>query len=146
MSLVLFSCRATGPFIMFEETARRVFKVLGRPWTETGAFSCDELPEILRILDEEARKDKERLAQIEAERERKLRESTYDEELRMREEEKEEKRNSVEKINFFQRVVPLQSMIKRAISVSHHTAVIVPATGAPISLPMPNSLYTHGKP
>ena len=64
---------------------------------------------------EEARKDKERLAQIEAERERKLRESTYDEELRMREEEKEEKRNSVEKINFFQRVVPLQSMIKRAI-------------------------------
>ena len=48
-------------------------------------------------------------------RERKLRESTYDEELRMREEEKEEKRNSVEKINFFQRVVPLQSMIKRAI-------------------------------
>ena len=98
MSLVLFSCRATGPFIMFEETARRVFKVLGRPWTETGAFSCDELPEILRILDEEARKDKERLAQIEAERERKLRESTY-----------------VEKINFFQRVVPLQSMIKRAI-------------------------------
>ena len=106
MSLVLFSCRATGPFIMFEETARRVFKVLGRPWTETGAFSCDELPEILRILDEEARKDKERLAQIEAERERKLRESTYDEELRMREE---------EKINFFQRVVPLQSMIKRAI-------------------------------
>lgn len=115
MSLVLFSCRATGPFIMFEETARRVFKVLGRPWTETGAFSCDELPEILRILDEEARKDKERLAQIEAERERKLRESTYDEELRMRKEEKEEKRNSVEKINFFQRVVPLQSMIKRAI-------------------------------
>ena len=91
MSLVLFSCRATGPFIMFEETARRVFKVLGRPWTETGAFSCDELPEILRILDEEARKDKERLAQIEAERERKLRDSTYDEELRMREEEKEEK-------------------------------------------------------
>ena len=90
MSLVLFSCRATGPFIMFEETARRVFKVLGRPWTETGAFSCDELPEILRILDEEARKDKERLAQIEAERERKLRESTYDEELHMREEEKEE--------------------------------------------------------
>ena len=70
---------------MFEETARRVFKVLGRPWTETGAFSCDELPEILRILDEEARRDKERLAQIEAERERKLRESTYDEELRMRE-------------------------------------------------------------
>ena len=49
------------------------------------------------------------------ERERKLRESTYDEELRMREEEKEEKRNAVEKINFFQRVVPLQSMIKRAI-------------------------------
>ena len=35
--------------------------------------------------------------------------------LLLREEEKEEKRNSVEKINFFQRVVPLQSMIKRAI-------------------------------
>ena len=89
--------------------------MLDRPWTETGAFSCDELPELLKLLDEEARKDKERLAEIEAERERKLRECTYDEELRMREEEEKEARSAVEKINFFQRVVPLQSMIKRAI-------------------------------
>ena len=118
-SAICSSVRTLGlPMLMARYCSSATYSRLQarpRPWTETGAFSCDELPEILRILDEEARKDKERLAQIEAERERKLRESTYDEELRMREEEKEEKRNSVEKINFFQRVVPLQSMIKRAI-------------------------------
>ena len=119
MSLVLFSCRATGPFIMFEETARRVFKVLGRPWTETGAFSCDELPEILRILDEEARKDKERLAQIEAERERKLRESTYDEELRMREEEKEELRREDQFLSA-RRASPVDDQARHQARRRHH--------------------------
>ena len=74
---------------------------------DDAAGMCEELGDVLMQVAFHA--------QIEAERERKLRESTYDEELRMREEEKEEKRNSVEKINFFQRVVPLQSMIKRAI-------------------------------
>ena len=32
MALVLFSCRATGPFIMFEETAKQIFKIIGIEW------------------------------------------------------------------------------------------------------------------
>lgn len=112
MALVLFSCRATGPFIMFEETARRVFKVIHQPWMEEGAFPVEDLPTILEILNEESRKDKARLAEIEAAREKKLREATYDEELKMLE---EEKKQGTEKINFFQRIVPLQDMIRRAI-------------------------------
>ena len=33
----------------------------------------------------------------------------------------------------------------RSIKVSHHTAVIVPATGAPISLPMQHGIASHGQ-
>lgn len=41
-----------------------------------------------------------------------MREATYDEELKMLE---EDKIHSAEKVYFFQRIVPLQDMIRRAI-------------------------------
>lgn len=115
MALVLFSCRETGPFLMFEETAKQIFKTIGRQWTDRGAFAADELEAVLAALDEAERKDKERIAAIQAEREKKLRECTYDEELNMREEEKDKAKEERERINFYQRIVPLQNMIRRAI-------------------------------
>lgn len=115
MSLVVFSCRATGPFIMFEETAKQIFKTLDRPWVCPGAFAADELAGLLAILDAAEKRDKERLAEIERAREKKLRESSYDEELNMLEEEKQREKEEREKVNFYQRIVPLQNMIRRAI-------------------------------
>ncbi len=115
MALIVFSCRVTGPFMMFEETAKEIFKTLGRSWRTQGAFAADELPGLLEKLNDAERKDKERLAAIAAERERKLRASSYDEELRILEEEKQKAKEEREKVNFYQRIVPLQNMMKRAI-------------------------------
>lgn len=112
MALLLFSCRATGPFIMFEETARRIFEVIDQPWMEEGAFPVEDLPQILSLLEAASQKDKEHLAEIRAAREKKLREATYDEELKMLE---EEKKRGAEKVHFYQRIAPLQDMIRRAI-------------------------------
>lgn len=112
MALLLFSCRATGPFIMFEETARRIFEVIDQPWMEEGAFPVEDLPQILSLLEAASQQDKEYLAEIRAAREKKLREATYDEELKMLE---EEKKRGAEKVHFYQRIAPLQDMIRRAI-------------------------------
>ena len=112
MALLLFSCRATGPFIMFEETARRIFEVIDQPWMEEGAFPVEDLPQILSLLEAASQQDKEHLAEIRAAREKKLREATYDEELKMLE---EEKKRGAEKVHFYQRIAPLQGMIRRAI-------------------------------
>ena len=112
MALLLFSCRATGPFIMFEETTRRIFEVIDQPWMEEGAFPVEDLPQILSLLEAASQQDKEHLAEIRAAREKKLREATYDEELKMLE---EEKKRGAEKVHFYQRIAPLQDMIRRAI-------------------------------
>ena len=41
MALVVFSCRETGPFMMFEETAKQIFKTIDRYWTPSGAFAAE---------------------------------------------------------------------------------------------------------
>ena len=118
MALVMFSCRATGPFIMFEETAKRVFKIIGIEWKDLGAIPADDLPEVLERLNEAEKADKARLAEIEAEKQRMLREATYDEEFKLREKWESER----EVVNLYQRLEPLQNMIRRAIR--HDEAVM----------------------
>lgn len=113
MALVQFSCRATGPFLMFPETVKQIFKVIGCPFKERGAFAADELPAILAILDRAQQADKERLAELEQERERQLKACTYNEELELKA--KFEEQKAQEKVHLFQRIVPLQDMIRRAI-------------------------------
>ena len=111
MALVLFSCRATGPFIMFEETAKQIFKISGIEWKEQGAIPAEDIPETLRILEEAGKANKARLAEIEAEKRRLLREASYDEEFRLREKWESEK----EVVNLYQRIEPLLNMMRRAI-------------------------------
>ena len=118
MALVMFSCRATGSFIMFEETAKRVFKIIGIEWKDQGAIPADDLPEVLERLNEAEKADKARLAEIEAEKQRMLREATYDEEFKLREKWESER----EVVNLYQRLEPLQNMIRRAIR--HDEAVM----------------------
>ena len=118
MALVMFSCRATGPFIMFEETAKRVFKIIGIEWKDQGAIPADDLPEVLERLNEAEKADKARRAEIEAEKQRMLREATYDEEFKLREKWESER----EVVNLYQRLEPLQNMIRRAIR--HDEAVM----------------------
>lgn len=118
MSLIQFSSVATGPFILFRETAERIFKSINEPFRDEGAFAAEDLPDVLARLDAAAAEDKAKAAALEAERERRLREGTYDDEIRAREadrEEEEKNRHREDAVRLYQRIVPLQEMIRRAI-------------------------------
>ncbi|WP_295477087.1 DUF1840 family protein [uncultured Sutterella sp.] len=118
MSLIQFSSVATGPFILFRETTERIFKSINEPFRDEGAFAAEDLPDVLARLDAAAAEDKAKAAALEAERERRLREGTYDEEIRAREadrEEEEKNRHREDAVRLYQRIVPLQEMIRRAI-------------------------------
>lgn len=108
MALIMFSCRATGPFIIFEDVVRRIFKEIGEPWRNEGAWSAEELPDVLRRLDEVFERDRELFRQSEAQRESERRE-----EERMDEEDRQNHRKEI--VQLFQRMQPLRSMIERAI-------------------------------
>lgn len=79
---------------------------------------AEDLPDVLRRLDEAAAADKAKAAKLEEEREKRLREGSYENEIRMREaerEDEEKKKNREDSIRLYQRMVPLQDMIRRAI-------------------------------
>lgn len=117
MALIQFSSVAAGPFIMFKETAEEIFKTISEPFLPRGAWGTDDLKEVLRRLDEAQARDKAEAQAREAELEAMKRASfTGDSATLQREEElaKLIKENEA-RINFYQRVVPLQNMIRRAI-------------------------------
>lgn len=114
MALVMFSCRATGPLLMFEETVRRIFKETGIAWREQGAIAAGDLPEFLAKLEEAARLDKEREEKRREDEDKRRRESSYDKELRRKEDTDEERREK-ERVAFFQRIFPLRDLVRRAI-------------------------------
>ena len=125
MALIQFSCIATGPFITFKETAERIFEALEEPFHEQGAFAAEDLPEILEKLDEAAAADKKKEQELEAEREKRLRTGSYDAELRALEAEKEQaekNKHREDAVRLYQRMAPLQDMIRRAIR--HKKAVM----------------------
>ena len=117
MALIQFRSVAAGPFIMFKETAEEIFKTISEPFPPRGAWGTDDLKEVLRRLDEAQARDKAEAQAREAELEAMKRASfTGDSATLQREEElaKLIKENEA-RINFYQRVVPLQNMIRRAI-------------------------------
>ena len=113
MALIMFSCRATGPFIIFEDVVRKIFKEIGEPWRNEGAWSAEELPDVLRRLNEVSERDKERFRQSEAARDSERRAASFEEEERMDEEDRQNARKEI--VQLFQRMQPLRSMIERAI-------------------------------
>lgn len=119
MSLVMFSSRATAPFIMFEETAKAIFKAIGEPWTPEGGFESERLPEVIARLEKAIEDEKARLAAAAKEREERLRASSYDEELRARAQEEEDERArkaaGKEIVHLFQRIAPLIDMMRRSL-------------------------------
>ena len=112
MALIMFSCRATGPFIIFEDVVRKIFKEIGEPWRNEGAWSAEELPDVLRRLNEVSERDKERFRQSEAARDSERRTASFEED-RMDEEDRQNARKEI--VQLFQRMQPLRSMIERAI-------------------------------
>ena len=95
---------------MFEEHVKKIFEVIGERWSPEGAIAADELPAILEKLDAAKERDKELYNQ----------QTSYDQELRLREEaiddqEREELKRKRDRVNFYQRIVPLRNMIASAI-------------------------------
>lgn len=118
MGLMEFSCVATGPFIVFRETAERIFKAIGEPFFPEGGFAAEDLPDVLERLSAAAEADRRREAELKAERERRLREGSYEDEIRLLEQEREDeerKRHREDAVRLYQRMVPFQEMIRRAI-------------------------------
>lgn len=115
MALIMFRSSAAAPFIMFEETAQEIFKKIGQTWTPEGGFSADQLSEIIKALDRVILKEKEAEKQAREAEELKIKQSTYDEELRYQEEKSLQSISS--KIYLYQRIQPLREMMSRAL---HH--------------------------
>lgn len=117
MALVMFSCRATGPFIMFRETAERIFKEIGMPFVETGAIPSEDLPDVSKRLEEAEARARALVKAREEMEEKRLRGLSYDEERRRIEdgEAAEDEKKDRETIHLYQRTAPLKDMIKRAI-------------------------------
>ena len=116
MALIQFSCIATGPFITFKETAERIFEALGEPFHEHGAFAAEDLPSILAKLDAVAAADRKLEQEIEIERENRLRA------LEAEKEQTDKTKHHENSVRLYQRIAPLQDMIRRAIK--HQKAVM----------------------
>ncbi len=113
MAIVQFSSRATGPFIMFEETAKDIFRIVDEPWLSEGAWGIEELPEVLTKLEAAEKLDMDRVRQAREAMEQELRACSYDEQLKRKE--AGDEKAFEDRIKLYQRISPLKQMIKRAI-------------------------------
>lgn len=50
MSLIRFSSQATGEVMMFEENARTIFDILGKPYSPKGIVTVAQLPAAIAAL------------------------------------------------------------------------------------------------
>ena len=124
MSFVKFHSKAGGAFFFLPETQKQVFKLLGRPCTESGAIAPEEAAEWIRILDAAVERDKrERKAQEEDRRARReknrlgFREKALHEAKLWDEEERleEEERDAGAKVPLSARLYPLLRMLREAV-------------------------------
>jgi hypothetical protein len=50
MALVVFRSKAAGEIFMFEETARRIFEIIGKAAAPRGVITAEQVPEALARL------------------------------------------------------------------------------------------------
>jgi hypothetical protein len=50
MALVIFRSKAAAEITMFAESARRIFEIIGRPQSERGVITVDQIPDALQRL------------------------------------------------------------------------------------------------
>lgn len=61
MALVVFRSKAAGEIFMFEETARRIFEILGRAEAPRGVITAEQVPEALQKLVDAVEEEKAHL-------------------------------------------------------------------------------------
>lgn len=116
MALVTFQCKSCAPFLMFADSASEIFKILGVQFTTSGVFRNDQLPEILKKIDSTYNESKARVEEITTMLEKEISSSRIQkaEELSC---DLEMFRN---RVHLFQRLFPLQEMMRRAIKHGDH--------------------------
>lgn len=116
MALVTFQCKSCAPFLMFADSASEIFKMLDVPFTTSGVFRNDQLPDILEKIDASYNESKARVEEITAMLEKEISSSRIQkaEELSC---DLELFRN---RVHLFQRLFPLQEMMCRAIKHGDH--------------------------
>lgn len=117
MALIEFSSVAAGPFIMFKESVEEIFKRIGEPFAMQGGWDVDDLPQILNRLQAAEEKDRAEARARTEELEALRRQSGLGGGAAMQREEALEKeiKANAERVNFYQRAVPLRNLIERAI-------------------------------
>ena len=61
MALVVFRSKAAGEIFMFEESARRIFEIIGRQESPRGVITAEQVPEALRRLVDAVEEEKAQL-------------------------------------------------------------------------------------
>ncbi len=111
MALLEFRSKAAAGFFLLPATFREICKVLGRPFTQSGSWTADELPQILDVLEKEVSSEKQRLAEQEAV----LREKEASGRGYLTEHEEELRQQHENFVSFGMRTVPLREMLRAAI-------------------------------
>lgn len=116
MALVTFQCKSCAPFMMFSDSASEIFKILDIQLTSSGVLRNDKLPEILEKIEAAYRESKARVEEITTSMERDISSS--------RMQKAEELSCDLEvfqsRVHLFQRLFPLQEMMRRAIKHGDH--------------------------
>lgn len=116
MALVTFQCKSCAPFLMFADSASEIFKMLDIPFTSTGVLRNDKLPEILEKIEASYEESKSRVQEIT---------SILEKEIRSSKMSKADKLSGdlelfQNRVHLFQRLFPLQEMMRRAIKHGDH--------------------------
>lgn len=112
MGLLEFRSPAAGGFFMMPDTFRSVCKALDKDYAAEGCWLPEDLPEILRRIEQEVEREKILLAAQKAKREERERagRSAF-----LSYEEEEEEKKLLERVSFGMRVFPLTEMLRLAI-------------------------------
>ena len=112
MALLEFRSKAAAGFFLLSATFQEVCKVLGRPFSQSGSWTVEELPQILDTLEKEVAREKQMLASQEAAfREKEACGRGYP-----TENEEDRRRQREDFVSFGMRTVPLRERICSAIT------------------------------
>lgn len=110
MGLLEFRSKAAGGLFMMPATFKEVCRILGRPYSESGAFESDDLENVLSKLECVCVS----LREEEAEAQRRWDEKNLEGKAFLSYEEEDELKRRKEMVNFSTRVFPLLEILRAA--------------------------------
>ena len=114
MALLEFRSPASGAFFMMPETFKTICEVLGREYVGSGCWLPEDMPAMIKRLEEEV--ERERIKLEDAKRRREEREkASWPMSFEQEEELKKQKELEAQRVSFGMRVYPLVEMMHAAV-------------------------------